>query len=286
MATVTTLQKASFTVGFLAAAVAGVIVGCSSQQWRWAVPQKAASAFPALEHTPFGPGEKLDYDFGWNGIPAATLTVSLSSAARDGRDCLVFGYKGQTTGSLSHLYTFEASGETCLDPLTLQPLSADMLTRTRNKEKQIVTRFDWQRALADAKVHRVRRGKVSEKEVSLEVGLDTASALLLMRATDVPARSTRTLRVVSAEDAYEVTITPVGPEEIAVPAGTFATTHYDVGIRELTKNAGEEDTQPVQYRNVRIWVADTNRMPVRLEADLSIGHLYAKLTGFQAGQAR
>lgn len=280
------MQKASFTVGVLAAAIAGLLLGCSGDRWRWAVPQKASDEFPVLARMPFGPGEELEFEFGWNGIAAASLVTSLSSMAENGREELVLEYKGKTAPVIDRFWRCEAHGRTCMDAHTLQPYLAEFATRTGSRQKTIETRYDWDSGVASSTIKKLRRGKTSEKEVRLKPTLDIPSVFLMVRADVVPAKATRTLKVLNGDTVYEVTLTPAGKERLTVAAGSFDACQYDVGVRELKKEEPADDAQPVQYRSVRAWIDESSRMLLRIEAQVSVGHVYAELVRFRPGNTQ
>jgi len=289
MTTVTTLQKASFTAGLLMAAIAGLVLGCGTDRWHWAVPQKATEEFPPLAHLPFGPGEELEFKFGWNGmIAVAGLATSLSSTAENGQEEFVLAYEGKTAPILNSLWRCEASGKTFLDPHTLQPRLAEFATRTGSRQKTIETRYDWPAGVATSTIQKSRRGQAgSPKQVQLKPTLDIPSIFLLMRADAVPSKTTRTLKVLNGDTVYEVTLTPVGKERVTVAAGSFDACQYDVGVRELKeKDESADETQPVQYRSVRAWLDEKSRMPLKIEAQISFGQVYAELVRYHLGEAR
>ncbi len=146
-----------------------------------------------------------------------------------------------------------------------------------------MTRYDWGSGLATSTITKTRHEKTSEKEVRIKPSLDIPSLFLMMRAQDLPVSETRTVKVLNGDTAYEVTLTPVGKEQIKVAAGTFEASRFDVGIREVPKDEPSDETRPVRYRSVHIWVAETSRMPLKLEAQISVGSVYAELVRYKAG---
>ena len=287
------MQKAAFTVGLLTAVAGGLVLGCQGRQWRWAVPPPAASPvqLARLEPLPFGPGEELEYEFGWQGIPAATMVTTLSEGTDGGRQELILGFKGKTLSTLGALWLFEASGTTVMDRHTLLPLRADVTTHTRSKDKTVTTRFDWDAHTAVASIQKTRKGKTKEKELTWEAALDLPSALTLLRAVQIPPEGTRAVKVLDGDSLYEVTLTPGGTARVEVAAGSFDAAACDLNIRELSTDEDEADAQPPdpqapqKYRTMRVWLAGPSRMPVRIEASVPVGHVYADLVRYRAGTA-
>jgi hypothetical protein len=228
------------------------------------------------------PGEKLVYEFGWKGVPAARLSISLTRDSTDGADRLEFEYEFRTTPTLDTIWQLEAHGRTRMDPVTLRPESAVAVSRGPRKTREVSTRFDWQQGVAEVRIRTDRKGKTKRKSETLEVGLDIPSAMTLLRTAEVPTDGTLAARVLHRDNAYSVEATPVGTGVAKVAAGSFQATEYDLTIRELTDEEDNDDAEP-KYRTIRLWVAEGSRIPVKLESEVFVGHVYGELVWFQAG---
>lgn len=227
------------------------------------------------------PGEKLMYEFGWNGVPAAGLSISLERDDADGAESLDFEYEFRTAPTLDTIWQLEAHGRTRMNPVTLRPVSAVAVSQSPRKRREVSTRFDWQRGVAEVRIRTVRKGKTKRESETLEVGLDIPSAMTLFRIAEVPADGTLAARVLHRDKAYGVEATPVSTGIVEVAAGRFHATEYDLKLRELTDEENNDD-EP-KYRTIRLWVAEDLRIPVKLESGVFVGHVYGELVWPQAG---
>lgn len=240
-------------------------------------PPTAAAPSPGL----FRPGEKLEYEFGWNGLSAATLNTSISVAADDAGEHLAFEYEVETAPALQRIWSFKAGGRTLVDPQTALPQLATSVSRTARREKRITVRFAPGLGTAEVKIWKTRDGETKLKELTVERGVDMPSAFMMMRAAAGGRDGANAMTVISGDDLYEVVMTPVGAERVEVAAGSFDATEYDLTIRELAEG-GEPDEE--KYRRVRVWVSRQERIPLKLESQVFIGHVYGELVRFEPGQ--
>ncbi|MHC4481101.1 MAG: DUF3108 domain-containing protein [Planctomycetota bacterium] len=287
MGTVRGSQKAAFLVGMVAAAAALVCLAVRVARQRPLAPAAPVMRIPAAGpgQATFRPGERLRYEFGWNGVPAAVLTLSLTARQEEGRTWLAASYVAATTSALEPIWHFEARGRALLDPITLLPHSAELTSRSRRKERRTRTRFLWEAGIAEVETQKREPGKVTEKQKRLRVGRDMPSAFLVFRSPERPFEVPFTLRVLNRDDAYEVSFRAVGTATVHVGAGRFEAAEYHLSVREL--DDGEPDlSSQERYREVRVWVARELRAPVKLQSSVFVGQVYAELVGYEPGQAR
>jgi hypothetical protein len=134
------------------------------------------------------------------------------------------------------------------------------------------------------KVHEVKESdeRTKEKRFSRKVGLDMPAAFLVLRSQPGEPQL-RNLRLVNGDDTLELVLNPVGREQIDVRAGSFGAIVYEVTVRELEEEA-QGEPGPVEpgrskYRGVKLWVDTDTRMPLKLEAVILVGNVYAELVG-------
>jgi len=273
MATLRTRRRIRIVLA-LAALAAGVALLLARPAPQTHPPDFAASPpLPSLPRAalPFDLPEELHYEFGWNGIPAATLRIS--TRAETAGAGLVVEYEVRSLPALESLWSLEATGRTLLDPATLRPQSAVSRKRSGDRDKTCETAFDWQAGLAQVTIRKVRDGETKHKTASLEVGLDMPSAFVALRA----AGAGQSVRVISGDSAYQVVLLDRGRGPLELSGETVEALHYEVGIRELDgEGDGQAGGEP-KSKSAHVWLTPGMRTPLRLEAPVDVGHVYAAL---------
>ncbi|MGD2175704.1 MAG: DUF3108 domain-containing protein [Candidatus Brocadiaceae bacterium] len=231
----------------------------------------AGEALPPVGELPFDPPERLKFEFGWNGIRAATLTTEVTREGAPREGTLLFRYTAQTTPLLERVWEFRAEGHTVLEAATLRPLSARLETEEGEESKTVETRFDWGRRRATVQVVEFEDGQVERETVQREAAPDFPAALLLLRSVPIPPGGL-SLRVLSEDDLYRVEVKPGAPETLQVAAGSFRARSYDVIVQKQ-----EEDDEERTSRRLRAWLGGPGRMPVRMESRIVLGTVYVEL---------
>jgi hypothetical protein len=237
---------------------------------------------------PFVPPEELTYEFGWNGVSAASLVVRTAERDEPPPPELVMSFRVATLPLFRRLWDFEGEGQTLVDPATLRPGSSQVRKRSGQKKETITTQFDWRAGVL--RVHKLKESgdKVKERSFRTKVGLDIPAAFLVMRCQAGQAK-VRNLRVVNGDSAFEVVLNPVGADQVQVRAGSFPATLYEVTVREMEAEEGAEPVEPEtgngKYRAVRLWVERETGMPVKLEAAVFVGSIHAELVKVVRGEA-
>jgi len=221
-------------------------------------------------------GERLDYSFGWNGIPSASFRVEVSREARNAQGRTVLAFCGQTLSAIDWAWSYRTSGAVYIEPETLLPCFSSRMSVKGEKTKSIFTRFDRLNGLARTVTEKLYKGTRSTSVTRFSQGLDIPSAFLYVRTFDWRVNHTRRIEVVDKRDVYVVELTPIGPERVQVGAGTFDAVEVDLKVRPLSEEPREESER--KYTKVRVWFStDENRLPVLLRSEVFVGYVYAEL---------
>ncbi|KPK65797.1 MAG: hypothetical protein AMK73_01910 [Planctomycetes bacterium SM23_32] len=283
MPSTTRTQRAAFAAGLIAGGVAVVLLVGAVRGWQYgpAEPLRAGAGLSLPERLPFGPGERLVYEFGWSGLPAAMLSVSLD-ASEDAADQLAIEYEMSTTPVVERLYRLESSGRTLLDRATLRSLSAESVTRKRDKEEATSIRFGADGG--EVTIRKRRDGRVKHKSFGLGAARDAPAAFLLLRAAIEAGKGPVRLAVLSGESTYAVGVEQVARGQVEVAAGSFPAAEYELDIRKVA-DEGEPVREPERrYRKVRVWVAEEGRVPLRMQSEAAYGQVYAELVHCRPGR--
>lgn len=227
---------------------------------------------------PFGAGEELSFEFGWNGAPCADFHMSLKEEEKDGAPKLVLGYEGHTREQIARVWSYRVSGTTYLDQQTLLPCLSERTSEEKDKLKQLTIEFDRSAGIAHVVEERPYKNKRKELRIPFRMGLDLPGAVFFARTLEMPMDKPVVLEVLQGETTYAVEMTPVRREKVQVKAGTFDALAVELRLRALGGTDEERAEEEAKYRKICIWFSDDERrLPVKLECEVFVGSVYAEL---------
>ncbi|MEO5364278.1 MAG: DUF3108 domain-containing protein, partial [Magnetococcus sp. DMHC-8] len=225
------------------------------------------------------PGEHLQYTIRWLGAPAATAAMQVESGPGD-------TYTVQTT--------FATMGATRLiraidDSLTAEGRyqEAGFMAQRFVKDQRRGEQIRWTRYHFDREMHQVQRLHRSQADRPEEATTipfamaqitDPLSALYAVRAwSDLLPDQTLARWVVDGEKVFCLTMTVGGGRLLQTPLGTFPVFSLQVVVENAEKR---------RYKGpIQLWLTDDHRrIPVQVEAQLSIGTVVAELTAYEDGR--
>jgi hypothetical protein len=240
----------------------------------------AESATPAWESnlTKDPPGNfpeprpvRTNYHFGWSGITAGTGDVHFTRI--DQRFQLEAA--GKTIGLVRALWKLDATYRGLVDAETLRPIESKQVETYRKKK------LGTELAFTSLGVNRTRTegagaGKTSTVPFNFPNLFDLHSALLYLRSQPLNDHSVYRIVVYPATSAYLTTVTVVGREHISVRAGSYNAIKLDLDLKRVGKKYQLEPHR--KFRRATIWVSDDeNRIPLRIEAQIFVGTVFAEL---------
>ena len=212
------------------------------------------------------------YHFGWSGITAGTGDIHFTKTP-DRR--FELEAKGRTVGLARALWKLDASYRGFANPETLRPMSSKQIEMYRRKK--IVTDLTF----TDSEVIRSRSegsgaGTPSAKPFNFPNLFDLHSAMLYLRSQPLTDHSVYRLVVYPATSAYLTTVTVLGRERVSVRAGTYTAIKVDLDLKRVGKKMELEPHR--KFRRATIWISDDeNRIPLRIEAQIFVGTVFAEL---------
>lgn len=225
----------------------------------------AMTAVPTERPVPFRPGETLTFDVSWSDfLTAGTATVTVRDK-RPSFDSVAYYIvaEGRPTALLSRLYTVYYKADTLLDVFTLLPQRASVYSKEGSRERMKTLRFDH---AAKRGVYEVKTSTLVTKNLTLPaLAQDPLSAIYVLRSRPLKLGATFTMPVVNNGEIYRMDAKIVAREIIAAPVGRLSTWKIVPAIFEAS---GEPTDQ-----KLGLWISDDARkLPVKLEADLPVGH--------------
>lgn len=246
----------------------------------FAIPALAASWQSTVTRDPpgnFPPPPPLEavYQFGWSGFTAATAQARFS---RPSQDRFQLEGTGRTVHFARLLWKFDVDYRSVASAITLRPVEAKQIETYRSK--QLTTQL----VFTSDGVRRTRTevptgGRSKTREFNFEYLFDLHSALLYLRSQPLNNGNIYRVVVYPATAAYLATFTVVRREKISVRAGTYSAIRLDLRLQKIGEQMELEPHK--KFRRASVWVSDDNvRIPLRAEAQIFIGTVFAELQSF------
>jgi len=235
--------------------------------WEATVSKEPPGNFPELRPL------RASYRFGWSGFSAATGEVHFTKPAADK---FAFDGTGRTIGLVRALWKFDVSHRGVANAQTLHPIETHQ--RENYRSKKIVTDL----AFTNSGVTRARTegeggaAKTNTKQFNLPNLFDLHSAALYLRSQPLKENSVYRVVVYPTTNAYLAILTVTGSEKISVLAGTYNAIKLDLQLKRVGKHLELHPHR--KFRRATIWLSDdAERLPLRVEAQIFVGTVFAEL---------
>ena len=215
---------------------------------------------------PFNVGERLTYDVSWSKyLTAGTVTLTVSDKHPSYNSLAYYVVAEARPGMLvSALYTLYYKADALIDVYTMLPQRASVYSEEGKRHLMKVTMFNQTTHKA---TFENSAAKDSRREFAVPAYVqDALSAVYVLRALPLAAGAHTTMPVSTGGHSYKAVITVEAAESIKTPAGVFQAWR----LRVVAANEkGQSGGKPLL-----LWISDTpQRVPVKLQADLSIGSI-------------
>ena len=213
---------------------------------------------------PFAVGETLSYDVSWSSVlmaGTAVATVKGKSAA-PGTSAYTIVAEGRPIPIVARLYALYYKMDTLIDSVTLLSRRGSLYAEEGKDRRTSITTFD-----RPAKL--VHFEEQTDKTTKLDYAVPAAtqdglSTLYFIRARTFKTGDHIAVPVADSGTLYNVDITVGAPELVTVPFGQAMAWP----LKGMIKDA---DGMPV-WNNIIVWIStDARRLPVKMQADLTIG---------------
>ena len=257
-----------FAVSALLIGVAASILGAPA--WEATLTKDPPGNFP--EPRPV----RTTYHFGWSGITAGKGDIRFS---KSGGKRFQLEATGGTIGFARALWKLDATYHGTANAETLHPIESTQVEAYR--KKKITTGLTF----SDSSVTRTRIETPGPKDskpksFNFENLFDLHSAMLYLRSQPLNDHAVYRIVVYPATSAYLATVTVLGREHVSVHAGSYNAIKFDVELKRLGKDLELEPHR--KFKRATIWISDDqNRIPLRIEAQIFVGTVFADLYAVQ-----
>lgn len=234
--------------------------------WEASLTKDPPGSFPELRplHT--------IYHFGWSGFTAGTGEVHFG---KTGDKHFQLEASGRSIGLVRALWKLDATYHGIVDAPTLRPIESQQ-TEVYRKKKLITDLSFTNSGVTRTRTEGLGADTTSTRPFNFPGLFDLHSALLYLRSQPLNDHSVYRIVVYPATSAYLTTVTVLGREKLSVRAGTFNAIKIDLQVKRVGKKF---ELQPHRkFRRATIWISDDeNRIPLRIEAQIFVGTVFAEL---------
>jgi hypothetical protein len=230
---------------------------------------------PQQTNFPLG---SYDYEVSWQGIPVGAATVRVGTTHRDGKKMLDVEATARSGGIVSLFYKLRHRSESIFSAQELKPV-AFLSQQTENSRFTNLAITFSPNGLISAKV---TKGKLDTEGNTEEVSFksenatfDPISAAFLARSLPMDPAHDVSLDVFNGRDRYLITLHAVGRERINVEGKAYDTFKIEPSVQKLTDTEGEK-----RVRKVYLWLSTDRREVLKVESNVRLGAVSAKLVRF------
>lgn len=229
---------------------------------------------------PFPPNSHLTYRFGWSGITAAEADVRLMSEG----NMVKTKANGGTTGWARTLFRLDLDHECLSHRSTLLPTRVVQDEKYASEDVKTTIEFT---SKATTSTRDVTPAKDPPKAKTIEFApiFSFETAYFWLRSQPLTDGEKEVMVVYANNAAYLATMQVAGREKIRI-----GDTERNAIKINLTFKTIDQHLQLKTYRRFksgRGWISDDNyRIPLRVEADIFIGYVFAELQSFEPGSQK
>lgn len=237
--------------------------------------------YPTIETNAFKAGEELTFkiSYGIFSIGKGVVKVQPEISQVNGRPCYKIDVKGKTTGLLDWVAKVDDHWGGYVDTLTLLPhISYRNLSEGNYRRKELV-KFDYNTGMLEIKTINFKTGKFKEPDyIQFPYATrELISGFSYLRA--IPFDTLKTDDLININAFYEDTVYHLqarylGKDEIKIEGQKIHAVKFAPILPENSIFKGEDA--------VTAWFSDDeNRVPLRIEARMFIGHGSVELTDYK-----
>lgn len=255
----------------LSAALFSIAPAPGAQEW-----EHTLSRFEPSHSSELRPVQ-VRYNFGWNGLTAATADLRLIRTT-DGRFQLET--TGNTTGLARTLWKFDVNNTSISDARTLRPIRMHEVETTRAKTLDTEVTFTPEGVSSRREERRGSKVKSKTRTFQFPDVLSLNSAMLFLRSKPLSDGAVERVVVYPSTSPYLCTVAVVGRERVTIPTGTFEAIKLDVQLNKIGK---ERELLPhKKFKRATVWLSnDTDHLVLRIEAQVFIGTVFVELQSVQ-----
>jgi hypothetical protein len=218
------------------------------------------------------PPMRLAYRFGWHGIQAGRADIRVSFPTKS---TLQIDAKGGTSGMPRVLFKLDVSHQAMENKSTLRPLH--FVQEEKYHSETVKTSVEF----GPTQVTGIREKIPSDQPAKPKIFkfspvFDMATALLWVRSQPLENGDTESIVVWASNDPYLATVKVVGRDAVKIDGREKGAIKLELHISKIDKKMQLKEHK--LFKSGRGWLSDDDkRIPLRIEADIFIGFVFAEL---------
>ena len=222
------------------------------------------------------PPMRLAYRFGWSGLQAARADIHLFSPTRN---TFEIDATGGTSGFPRALFRIDVSHHATENKITLRPIHFSQEEKYRSEI--VKTDVDFGSDQVTGLREKVPGDHAPKPNIfKFSPVFDMATALLWVRSQPLADGETESIVVWASNAPYLATVKVAGRDNIKVDGQKRNAIKLDLKLFRIDKKMQLKEHK--LFKGGRGWLSDDDkRIPLRIEADIFIGYVYAELDSVQ-----
>jgi hypothetical protein len=222
------------------------------------------------------PPMRLAYRFGWSGIQAATADIHFFSPTQS---TFEVDASGATSGFPRTLFRLDIYHRATENKTTLKPIH--FFQEEKYRQEIVKTNVDFQPDYVTGLREKIPSDRPSKPNVfKFSPVFDLTTALLWVRSQPLENGDTESIVVWASNAPYLATIKVIGRDTLKIDGQKQNAIKLDLRIKGIDKKMRLKDHK--LFKGGRGWLSDDDkRIPLRIEADIFIGYVFAELASMQ-----
>jgi len=218
------------------------------------------------------PPMRLAYRFGWDGIQAATADVRLSSPTKN---TLEIDAKGKTSGLPRVLFKLDVYHQATENKSTLRPIH--FIQEEKYRSETVKTSVNFEPTQVIGLREKIPSDQPAKPETfKFSPVFDLATALLWVRSQPLRDGDIESIVVWASNAPYLATVKVIGRDSLKIAGHNKGAIKLELHIKKIDKKMQLKEHK--LFRSGRGWLSDDDkRIPLRIEADIFIGYVFAEL---------
>jgi hypothetical protein len=222
------------------------------------------------------PSMRLAYRFGWSGIQAATADIHFFSPTRNTFEVEA---SGATSGFPRTLFRLDIYHQATGNKVTLRPIH--FFQEEKYRLETVKTNVNFEPDQVTGLREKFPSDHPSKPNVfKFSPVFDMTTALLWVRSQPLADGDTESIVVWASNAPYLATVKVIGRDTIKIDGQKQNAIKLDLALKKIDKKMQLKDHK--LFRGGRGWLSDDDkRIPLRIEADIFIGYVFAELESVQ-----
>ena len=222
------------------------------------------------------PAMRLAYRFGWSGVQAATAEIHFFSPTRN---TFEVDASGATSGFPRTLFRLDIYHQATENKNTLRPIH--FFQEEKYRQETVKTNVDFEPDKVTGLREKIPSDRPSKPNVfKFSPVFDMTAALLWVRSQPLADGDSESIVVWASNAPYLATVKVIGRDTIKIDGQKQNAIKLDLNLKRIDKKMQLKDHK--LFKGGRGWLSDDDkRIPLRIEADIFVGYVFAELQSLQ-----